>query len=125
MLRRPEHTAALVIAAMAALAVSGVPLLGVAPPIGALMAGMASASWATVATRAMLRHGADAGHRIAALTCTWVPLAALQVLLSAMLGTQFIAALPLLALPFAAVVASVNAGAGLWRPIGKGNPSNE
>ena len=122
MLRRPEHLVALLAGAIAAAAVAAVPLLGVAPPIGALMAGMASASWSAITTRAILRRGADAGHRIAALACTWVPLAAMQVALSTLLGTQFVAALPLLALPFAGVVASVNAGAGLWRPIGEAKP---
>ena len=123
MLRRPEHLVALLLGAIVAVASAAVPLLGVAPPIGALMAGLASASWSAIATREILRQGSDAGHRIATLACVWAPVAALQVVLSTVLGTQFVSALPLLALPFAGVVASVNAGAGLWRPIGKGNPS--
>lgn len=119
MVRRPTHLISLVLGAIASVAVAAIPLLGIAPAIGALSAGMASASWSAIATRAILRTGADAGHRIAALACTWLPVAAMQVALSMVLGTQLIAALPLLALPFAGVVASVNAGAGLWRPIGR------
>lgn len=125
MVRTPTHLAAVVLGALASVAVAAVPLLGITPPIGAFIAGMASASWSALTTRAILRQGADAGHRIAALACVWLPVAALQVGLSAALGTQFVMALPLLALPFVAVVAAVNAGAGLWRPIGGNNSSGD
>lgn len=123
MVRRPRHPVALLFGAFVSIAIAAVPLLGVAPPIGAVMAGMAAAGWSAIATRAVLRQGSDAGHRIAALACAWVPLAAAQVTVSTVLGTGFVTALPLLAVPFVGVVASVNAGAGMWRPVGQGNPS--
>lgn len=119
MLRWPYQTIPLLLTAGAVAALAAIPLLGVAAPIAALIAGMASATWSAIASRAILRTGSDAGHRIAALACTWLPIAALQVALSLVLGTQLVIALPLLAVPFVAVVASVNAGAGLWRPVGR------
>lgn len=116
MIRTPEHVTTLVVTAIAAIALTELPLLGVHPAIAAIIAGFAAATWSFMATRATLRSGADAGHRIVMLAWTWLPLAAIDVLLGTITGTGIISVLPLLALPFVAVVASVNAGAGLWRP---------
>lgn len=57
------------------------------------------------------------GHRIFLLTAVWVPVATVQVLVAQVIGASVVTALPALALPFAAAVALVNPGAGLWRPI--------
>lgn len=120
MLRLPPHLPVLVAAALGCLALGALPALGAGVPIAALACGIASATWSAAAARSVLRTGADAGHRIVVLTGAWLPLAAAQVALSAALKASLLTALPLLALPFAAVVASVNAGAGLWRPTGRG-----
>jgi hypothetical protein len=43
----------------------------------------------------------------------------MQVVVSLLVATSFMPVLPLLALPFVAVIALVNPGAGLWRPVGR------
>lgn len=118
MVRVPDRVALVALGAIAAIALVALPLLGVPDPVAALAAGIGAATWSVVATRTILRTGADAGHRIAVLAWTWLPLAAADVAVGTALGTGVVSVLPVLALPFVAVVASVNAGAGLWRPIG-------
>lgn len=122
MVRMPGHVAPLVIGALIAIALTTLPLAGASTTIAAFAAGIAAATWAALATRAILRGGADAGHRIVVLVWTWLPIAAADVIVGMALGTGIITVLPVLALPFVAVVASVNAGAGLWRPIGSRFP---
>ena len=111
----PDRWPVLAVAAVLCLACAGLPRVGAGHIGTALICGLASAAWAWWAARACLRAGADAGHRIMLLALLWLPLAAGQGAVSAMLGTAFFEMLPLLTLPFVAVVASVNAGAGLWR----------
>lgn len=113
----PARWPALAVAAALCLVTVALPFIGSGPVVAALVAGFASSAWAWWATRASLRTDADAGHRITMLALTWLPLAAAQVALSAVLGTAVVETMPVLALPFVAIVASVNAGAGLWRPI--------
>jgi len=119
MLRRPRRWPALVVLAGAALAVVPLALLGLSPAASAILDGGASAAWSAVASRSMMRSGADAGHRISLHTLTWLPIAAAQVAIATVLGIPVIEVLPLLALPFVAVIASINAGAGLWRPVSR------
>ena len=80
---------------------------------------LAAALWAVWATSEILSKCADRGHRIATLALVWLPMVVTQVLVSVLVGTSFVPVLPLLALPFVAVVALVNPGAGLWRPVGR------
>ncbi len=75
--------------------------------------------WAVWAASEILSKSADRGHRIAALALLWLPIAVMQVLVSVLFGTSFVPVLPLLALPLVAVVALINPGAGLWRPVGR------
>lgn len=117
MLRPPAHLPVLVILAIAAIAVVWLALMGVSLAASAFLDGVAAAAWSVIAARAMLRSGADAGHRIAFHALTWLPIAAAQVAVAAGLGIAIIEVLPILAVPFVAVIASINAGAGLWRPI--------
>lgn len=118
--RRPAHLAWLILGAFAAIAVVGLPRLGVPLPLTAIVAGVAAMGWAAITMRASLRPGADAGHRMTVLTLAWLPLAALQVVASIALGAPLIGVLPLLVVPVVGVVGLLNAGAGLWRPIGTG-----
>jgi hypothetical protein len=80
---------------------------------------LAAALWTVWAASEILSRSADHGHRIVALALLWLPIVVMQVLLSLLVGTSFVPILPLLALPFVAVVALVNPGAGLWRPVGR------
>ncbi len=80
---------------------------------------LAAALWTAWAASELLSKGADHGHRIAALALLWLPLAAMQILVSILVGASFVPVLPLLALPFVAVVALVNPGAGLWRTVAR------
>ena len=109
----------LILAATGVLCVACVdlPSLGANAVASAFISGIASATWAWWASRASLRADADAGHRIVMLTLSWLPLALAQIGLALLLGSGVMETLPLLALPFAAVVASINIGAGLWRPV--------
>lgn len=120
-LHRPARPVALALSAV------GVVLLAVLPawttlPFGicALAAAMAAAAWAGWAAREVLGEKADHGHRIAALTLLWLPVAAAQVLVSAGAGVSLVPVLPLFAVPLVVAVAAVNPGAGLWRPVGSG-----
>lgn len=80
---------------------------------------LAAASWTAWAASELLSKGADHGHRIAALALLWLPLAAMQIIVSILVDASFVPVLPLLALPFVAVVALVNPGAGLWRTVAR------
>lgn len=117
MLRPPQHWPLVAIAAAVAIGVVPLALLGMSPPVSACIDGVAAAAWSVIAARSMLRSGADAGHRIALHTLDWLPMAAAQLAVAAGIGIPIIEVLPLLAVPFVAVIASINAGAGLWRPI--------
>jgi len=87
--------------------------------VAAVAASMGSAAWAVWTVREVLNQNADHGHRIAALALCWLPIAFLQVLVSVAVDASLVPVLPLLALPLVAAVASVNPGAGLWRPVGR------
>lgn len=82
--------------------------------IAAGPAAIAAAGWAVIVVRRLLDARADVGHRITALTLTWLPLASAQVVVAQIAGGSLVPVLPLLALPFVAAVAAVNPGAGLW-----------
>ena len=113
----PRRPALHLLGAAVSIAAVALPLAGVGSVLAAVIAGCAAAAWAWLTARACLRPGADAGHRITLLTLIWLPVAVAQVACSAVLGTAIIETLPVLVLPFVAVIASVNAGAGLWRPL--------
>lgn len=118
MVRLPSTWPLLAIGAGGVVALALLPALGVAVPLAAFIAGTVTAAWAVLATRGSLRTGADAGHRIAMYALTWLPLATAITMVSLVFGTDLVMMLPLLALPFAAVISWQNAGVGLWRPIG-------
>jgi hypothetical protein len=80
---------------------------------------IAAAAWSVWATHEVLAKNADHGHRVAALALCWLPIAFTQVILSIVVAASFVPVLPVLALPLVAAVASVNPGAGLWRPVGR------
>lgn len=112
---RPDRLLRLVGLVLLAVVSSGAAL---AVPIwlAALVMGALSALAAKAAQRTVLQPRADVGHAIAFLTAVWVPIALAQVLISVALGASVLTVLPVLAVPFAAVVGLVNPGAGLWRP---------
>lgn len=83
----------------------------------AFAAGAAASAWAVVVERSILVRSADTGHRITVLALAWLPAATLLSLVTAMHGVPVIGLLPVVALPFVGVVALVNPGVGLWRPI--------
>jgi hypothetical protein len=119
-LREPSRPVALVLGAVAVVLLPALPALTPVPfGICALVAAIGSAAWAGWATREILGERADHGHRIAALALLWIPVAAVQVLVSAGAGMSLLPVLPLFAVPIVVAVAAVNPGAGLWRPIGR------
>jgi hypothetical protein len=118
-LQRPKHRSA--IAATGLLTVALPALAGATRvPFTAVVAAaaLASAIWVAWLVREGLNSNADHGHRIAALALCWLPIACVQVLVSLAVGASFVPVLPLLALPLVFAVATVNPGAGLWRPVG-------
>jgi hypothetical protein len=118
-LTRPTHTRALILTGVAVVLLAVIPGRVSAPlALAVLPASVAAAAWAVWAAREMLLVHADAGHRIAALTMLWLPVAAAQVVVSWLAGSSVIPVLPLLAVPLVVAVAAVNPGAGLWRPVG-------
>lgn len=119
MVRLPKVWPILTLAAIALPALALLPKIGLSVPVATFVAGVCAAGWSVATVRTALRAGADAGHRIAMLTLTWLPAAAAITLVSLIAKTGFITMLPLLALPFVAVIAVQNAGAGLWRPVGR------
>lgn len=117
-LHRPGRERATRAVVFALLALVGPGAALVAPMwLAALIMGVLGSLAATALKRAVLGPGADVGHTIAILTVAWAPIALIQVLLCLALGVSVMPVLPILALPFAATVALVNPGAGLWRPI--------
>lgn len=119
-IRRPTRLGVLVVLAAVVVflgllpAVTSVPVALLAVPLG-----VAAAAWAVVAAHACLADGADRGHRMAVLLLLWLPVALGQVGVSTLAGRTLLTVLPILALPLVAAVASVNPGAGLWRPVGR------
>ena len=119
-LRMPSHRGSLALSATVTVllgASAGVTPLPYA--IAVTASSLAAAIWVVWAASEILGKSADRGHRIAALALLWLPIVAVQVGISVIVGTSFLPVLPLLALPLAAVVALVNPGAGLWRPVGR------
>lgn len=118
--RQPARPVALVLAAVGVVLIAAIPAVSAVPfGVGAVVAAIAAAVWAVGATREVLGEQADHGHRIAALALAWLPIAAMQVLVSAGAGVSLVPVLPLFAVPLVMAVAAVNPGAGLWRPIGR------
>ena len=83
-------------------------------PLLAVPAALASAAWCVAVSRAILR-GGDHGHVIVTRSLAWGAVTVAQVALAVIVGIPLIEVLPLLALPFVAVIAAVNPAAGLWR----------
>ena len=83
-------------------------------PLLAVPAALASAAWCVAVSHAILR-GGDHGHVIVTRSLAWGAVTLAQVALAVMVGIPLIEVLPLLALPFVAVIAAVNPAAGLWR----------
>ena len=117
--RRPSALALLGYVVMA----FAVPLtVLIAPRLSAVVAGfvigIVAAAGAVTVERTVLRPGADTGHRITMLFLSWVPIVAVLAGAAHAMGADVIGVLPVIVLPFIACIASVNPGAGLWRPIG-------
>lgn len=122
-LRRPPRLGGLLVAVGATLVLGMLPGVVASPTMAQLVllsapAALLGALTSLWATRQILTAGADRGHRITMLAATWLPLAAALVLVSALAGSSMVPVLPVLALPLVAAVASLDPGAGLWRPIG-------
>jgi len=94
-------------------AVAAVLIAGPSPLL-AVPAALASAAWCVAVSHAILQ-GGDHGHVIVTRSLAWGAVTAAQVALAVMVGIPLIEVLPLLALPFVAVIAAVNPAAGLWR----------
>jgi hypothetical protein len=119
-LQRPKHLLAVVIAGVITLLIPAIAGVAGAPFTAVVAAAsLASAVWVAWVVREGLNNNADHGHRIAALALCWLPIACAQVLVSVAVGASFVPVLPLLALPLVFAVATVNPGAGLWRPVGR------
>lgn len=83
-------------------------------PLLALLAGVAAAAWCVAVSRSVLS-GADHGHVIVTRSLAWGVATGAQIIVAALAGIALIEVLPLLAVPFVAVIAAVNPAAGLWR----------
>ena len=83
-------------------------------PLLALPAGVAAAAWCVAVSKAVLS-GADHGHVIVTRSLAWGLASGAQMVLATVVGIDLIEVLPLLAVPFVAVIAAVNPAAGLWR----------
>ena len=94
-------------------AVATVLIAGPAPLL-AVPAALASAAWCVAVSKSVLR-GADHGHVIVTRSAAWALVMGAQMVLAALSGIALIEVLPLLAVPFVAVIAAVNPAAGLWR----------
>lgn len=115
-LTKVRHPRSLALAAGASIVSALLPAVTDTPlALAALPAALTATAWAVWATRETVTDRGDRGHRIEVLALFWLPLALAQVLVSSMAGASLIPVLPLLALPLAAAVASMNPGAGLWR----------
>ncbi len=97
--------------------VSPVVTLSLVPWLNAAIMGGCAAGFAVGATRALLGDRGDVGHRITCVSLLWLLVACGQVGLSASLGSDIVLMLPVLAVPLVAVVAWMNAGAGLSVPV--------
>lgn len=95
-------------------AVLGVTSDPLALAICASPAAIAAAGCASIIVSRLLTRQADVGHRIMALTFTWLPIVTGQIILAQLAGVSLVPVLPVLALPFVAAIAAVNPGAGLW-----------
>lgn len=118
--RKPAHSYALALSGVATILLAA--LAGWSPmpyAFAVATSSLAAALWTAWAASEILSSSADHGHRIVALALLWLPIVVMQVLVSVLVGTSFVPVLPLIALPFVAVVALVNPGAGLWRPVGR------
>ena len=107
----PLRTAGLAlgfVAAVAAVLVAGPAPLLVVP------AAVASAAWCVAVSRTLLK-GADHGHVIVTRSVAWALVTGAQWAVAAVSGIALVEVLPLLALPFVAVIAAVNPAAGLRR----------
>jgi len=107
----------LILVAVLALVAVALPMLapGSARGVTLAPAALLAAIFAILAARWLLDSRADAGHRIAFVSCAWLPLAVMQVALAELLGTSAVSVLPVMVLPFVIVIAAVNPGAGLTR----------
>jgi hypothetical protein len=118
--RKPAHLLALVVSGIVTILLAALAGVSPLPYAGAAaISSLAAALWTVWATSEILLRNADQGHRISVLALLWIPIAVMQLVVSVVIGTSFMPVLPLLALPFVAVVALVNPGAGLWRPVGR------
>ena len=116
--RRPSVPGMAVLALVAVVATLAVFVAPQLTDLGAaLTVGMAASTAAIAIQRNLLGRSADTGHRIAALTLAWFPIAAVLTAAVAYQGLAIIGFLPVIALPFVVTVGLVNPGAGLWRPI--------
>ncbi len=96
-------------------AVAAVLLAWIQPmPWGAIPAALASAAWCVAMSKSILR-GADHGHIIVTRSVAWLCVLVGQFALATAAGISLVEVLPLLAVPFVAVIAAVNPAAGLWR----------
>lgn len=111
----PSPHSMLLLAAGLATAIAVVLVASRTPmPWGLVPAALGSACWCVAVSRVMLR-GADHGHVIVMRSLAWLVATVPQVLLALGAGIPVLEALPLLAVPFVAVIAAVNPAAGLWR----------
>jgi hypothetical protein len=116
----PAHLLAVCIAGILTVLVAAFASFSVIPfALTVAASAIAAAAWSVWATHEVLSKDADHGHRIAALSLCWLPIAFTQVILSILVAASFVPVLPVLALPLVAAVAAVNPGAGLWRPVGR------
>lgn len=112
---RPRAGALVGLAVGLVAAVASVLLAGPALLL-AMPAALASAGWCVAVSRVCLR-GADHGHVIVTRLFAWVLVTGAQLVLATLVGIPLIEVLPLLAVPFVAVIAAVNPAAGLWRGV--------
>lgn len=123
-LRQPARPMGLILAATVTLLMATLPGAMPGPvSLGTLVvtatpAAVLAALTAVWTARQVLAPDADRGHRITLLAGVWLPLAVLLVAVSTLTGASMLPVLPVLALPLVAAVASLDPGAGLWRPIG-------
>lgn len=116
--RRPSLRGACAITGAIAASILVLLLSSKLTDVGAAVAvGLVGSGWALTISRACLVPSADVGHRITALALAWIPCVTALVTGIALQGVDMIGVLPIVALPFVVVVALVNPGAGLWRPI--------
>jgi hypothetical protein len=117
--RMPAHPLGLALSGIVTILLAALAGVSSLPySVAVTTSSLAAAAWVAWAASEVLLKSADHGHRIATLALLWIPIAVAQVILSVCVSSSFVPVLPLLALPFVAVVALVNPGAGLWRKVG-------